>query len=152
MKLPFRRFALLAALLLAGCGDVAERVRARLPMEAPPQVQTFAADPRATYAAALAAARQMGFRFTRGGPAQGRLEAISTVAAGEQPGSAHQYSLAARFHPSLDGTGTELSLRITEIVEDDSERRQGEGTETALRDSSLYRTFFRAVAQLLGTK
>ena len=152
MNTVLRRMTLLGCLVLAGCGGIADRVRDRVPVEVAPERHSFAADARTTYAAALTVARAMGFRYTHGGPAQGRLEAISRVTAGEGAGSARQLTLTARFSPSLDGRTTEVSLGLTEILEEDSARRQGEGTETALRNPALARTFFRAVEQQLANQ
>jgi hypothetical protein len=143
-----------ALLLLAGCSsEVLETVKGPMPIGAPDQrqtEQTFAADPRTTYAAAKAALAQMGLRYVRGGPSQGELEAISDVSAAELPGSAHQFTLKAEFHPSLDGASTIVSLQMTEVVEDDSLHHQGEGTENVLRDPALYQAFFSYLQEQLS--
>lgn len=140
-----------AAAILTGCEDLATRVRNDvLPGEPAPQVRTFPADPRATFAAARAAVDQMGYRFTRGGPAQGHLEAISRISPGDTPGSAHQFSIKADFRPTLDGTGTEVSVRMSEIIEADSERHQGQGTEVPLRDTALCEVFLRNIQQAVA--
>jgi hypothetical protein len=139
------------SIVLAGCEDVADTVRTGLPLGGvPSQVRTFSGNPREAFAAARAALNQLDFRFVRGGPAQGELEAISTVGPGDNPGSSHQFTLRAQFHATLDGNGTEVSVQMTEIVEEDSEHRQGQGTETALRDTALYETFFNLLKQQLA--
>jgi hypothetical protein len=139
-----------AALAVAGCEDVEDAVRSGLPLATEPHVQTFPADPRATYEAARKAVDGMGYTFVRGGPAQGRLEAMSAVVAGDASGSSQQFTLRAEFRGTLDGTGTEVSVRMTEVLEEDSELHAGQGTETPLRDTALYEVFFRRIRQALG--
>ena len=46
--------------------------------------------------------------------------------------------------------GTEVSVWFKEIVEGDSEHRQGFATETPMRDTPLYETFFRGIQQGIG--
>ena len=41
---------------------------------------------------------------------------------------------------------------MTEIVEEDSEHRQGQGTETALRDTALYENLFQASPAAAGRR
>ena len=148
--LPFL-CALGAAVLAGGCSEIADTVRSgRLLREDPPLVRTVPGNPRAAYAAAQTVLAQMGFRATGGGPAQGELRAVSAVMAGENPDSAHQFTLQAKFEATLDGTGTEVSLRMTEVVEADSVHRAGQGTETPLRDTGLARVFFDSLETALG--
>jgi hypothetical protein len=92
----------------------------------------------------------MGYRMTGGGPAEGRLTAISEVAAGDWPGSSHQYTLQAEFHPTLDASGTDVSVRMTEVIESDSTNHQGQGTETPLKDTPLVESFFHGIQKNLG--
>ena len=148
---PIFWFALAgAAAFLTGCEDIGERVRGdKLLGEDPPQVRTYAADSRATYDAAQVAIKQMGYRFTHGGPAQGELWAVSSVGPGDQPDTAHQFTLRAEFHPTLDGTGTEVSVRMTEILEADSFGHQGQGTEAPLHDTGLPQVFLDAIQAAL---
>jgi hypothetical protein len=145
-------FGIMAVLILSGCADVAETVSNPLPVRTAPQApaQSFPADPRTTFAAAKAALGQMGFRFVRGGPAQGTLEAISDVGPGENPGSSHQYTLKAQFDGALDGKSTQVSVQMTEIIEDDTTHQPGFGTEAPLRDTALAESFFHDLAQQLA--
>jgi hypothetical protein len=92
----------------------------------------------------------MGYRFIRGGPAQGELEAISRVGSGETHGSARQLAMKVALEPTLDGKGTEVAIRLTEIIEADSSNRAGQATETPLRDTPQYDVFFRRVGRELG--
>jgi hypothetical protein len=48
--------------------------------------------------------------------------------------------------------GTNVSIKITEIIEDDSSNRAGQATQTALRDTPQYEVFFRRVGEELGVK
>ena len=149
-RFPLRLLALLG-LLLAGCEQMPESLRDRMPggSGAQPHIRAFPADPKATFAAARTALDQMGYRVTGGGPAQGRISALSDVSRGDWPGSSHQFSLQAEFHPTLDGSGTEVSVRMTEVIEDDSVNHQGQGTETALMDTPLVEVFFHGIQQNL---
>ena len=144
---------LVVALLgVAGCESVSNAtgaVRSRIAARETPHVKTFAATSRATYDAVRAAATQMGYRFVRGGPAQGEFEAVSNVRPGETHGSARQLSMKVRLENSLEG-GTQVSVKITEIIEADSSNRAGQATETPLRDTPQYEVFFRRVGEALG--
>lgn len=138
---------------MAGCesvSDAAVGMRSRLAPRDEPRVHTFDAAPRLTYEAVRAAAAQMGYRFVRGGPAQGEFDAVSGISAGEQGGSSRQLSLKARLRATLDGKSTEITLRITEIIESDTSNRAGLATETPLRDSPQYEVFFRRVKEALA--
>ena len=141
VKTPLASLFLATALLLAGC-SVADSVRERVAADNTPRTRTFAAEPRATYAAAHAALDPMGFRFTHGGPAEGQMDALSSVMAGEAGEKARQVSLHAEFH-SADG-GTEVKVWLKEIIEDDSSHL-GMATTTPMRDTPLYEVFFHAI-------
>jgi hypothetical protein len=142
-------WALGAGLLLAGCESTVEDVRGRLTGDGPSTAQTFTASEPATYAAARAALTQMDFRFTHGGEKQGEVDGVSAVNPGDDPGSAHQYTLKAHLDPTLDGTGTTVTVQLTEIIEQDSENHQGLGTEAPLRDTALAQAFFHEIQQNL---
>ncbi len=141
MRTSFSGILFAAALLLAGCA-VADSVRERMAADNAPRTRTFPAEPRATYAAAHAALDPMGFRFTHGGPAEGQMDALSSVMAGEAGEKARQVSLHADFH-AADG-GTEVKIWLKEIIEDDS-AHLGMATSTTMRDTPLYEVFFHAI-------
>lgn len=147
-------YFLIAVLALAGgCESVSDAtgaMRERMAARDQPQVKTYAADPRATYDAVRAAATGMGYRFIRGGPAQGEFEAISGVRSGDTIGSARQISMKVTLKPTLDGKGTEVAVRLKEIIEADSSNRAGQATETPLRDTPQYDVFFKRVGTALG--
>lgn len=145
----------LAGLMVAGCesvSDAAGSVRAKFDSRTLAQTRTYAAPPRVTYVAARAACEQMGYRFLRGGPAQGELDAVSGIAPGEVNRSSRQVAVKVRLHATLDGTGTEVSARFSEILEADSRNRAGLATETPLRDTPQYEVFFRSVQQALDAQ
>ena len=147
-------FALVSWMLaLAGCESVSTAtsgVRERITPREEPRTRKFDAQPRLVYEAVRAAAGQMGYRFVRGGPAQGEFEAMSGVREGEAVGSSRQLTMKVTMRRTLDGTGTDMTLRITEIIEPDSSHRAGQATEAPLRDSPQYEVFFRRVEQALG--
>jgi len=145
-------WAIAASLMLcAGCDEIPDSLRDRVDGAEAPHVRVYAADQRTTYLGARAAVDQLGFRFVRGGPATGQLEALSELSPGDSQGSTQQFSLKAKFSPTLDG-GTEVSVWLKEIVEADSTNHQGFATESPLRDTPLYETFFRAIQQGIDGK
>jgi hypothetical protein len=152
-----KRFALTflvssyALLLLNGCESLSNAtatVRERVATREEPRARVFAAEPRATYEAARKAADQMGFRYVRGGPAQGELEALSGVGTSDTMSSSRQISLKVRLSSAAEG-GTEVSLVLNELLESDSMRRAGQATISPLRNTPLYEVFFRTVQQML---
>jgi len=143
----------IALMVFAGCesmSDATSAVRGRLAEREAPKVKTFAVGPHPAYEAVRTAAAQMGYRFVRGGPAQGEFEAISRVAPGETHGSARQIAMKVRLHATLDGKGTDISVWLTEIIETDSSNRAGQATGSPLRDTPQYEVFFQRVSQGLG--
>jgi hypothetical protein len=145
----------LALLMLAaaGCESVsqtAESVRAKIGASEPEHLRTFPRPRREVYDAVREAAGQMGYRVTRGGPAQGVVEAVSGVMAGETRSSARQIAMAVQLRDTLDGKGTEVKVRLTEIIEADSSNRAGHATGAPLRDTPQYDVFFQRVGRVLG--
>ena len=141
------------ALLLGGCeavSDMRTAVHERAVPGAVARTKTFPGSPRLVYEGVRAAATQMGYRFVRGGPAQGEFDAVSNVDVGETRSSARQVAMKVRLNPTLDEKGTDVSVTLTEIIESDSANRAGLATETPLRDTPQYEVFFRRVGQALG--
>ncbi len=137
---------------LVGCeslSDATSGVRERLVARESPKTRTFPSEPRATYDGVRMAATQMGYKFQRGGPAQGEFEAVSSVGGGDRIGTARQLAMKVRLERALAG-GTDVSVRITEILEADSSNRAGQATETPLRDTPQYEVFFEHLSQVLG--
>ena len=150
---PRISLALGLVLILAGCesvSDATSAVRERLAAREALEAKTFSAESRVAYDAVRTAATQMGYRFVRGGPAQGEFEAVSNVGAGERTGTARQLAMKVKLDRALDG-GTVVSVRITEILEADSSNRAGIATETPLRDTPQYDVFFRRLQEALAT-
>ena len=149
-----RIFSLVALVLaFSGCGtisDATDALRERLATREKARERTYEAAPRDTYEALRNAAVQMGYRIVRGGPAQGELEAISGVKTGESHGSARQLHLNVRLRASLDGAGTVVAVRLTEILEPDSSNRPGQATEAALGDTPQYEVLFEKIGQVLA--
>ena len=110
---------------------------------------SVSADQKTAYEAARAALRKMNFKFTSGGAAQGKLEAISVLQPGEGPRAARQISLSVKLAPGANG-GTEVSALFSEIREDEFSKREGMGTSTPMQDTPLYEVFFRYLDEALA--
>jgi hypothetical protein len=155
MKTFFAAAMLALALAFTGCeslSDARDSIREKLVARDQPQVRVFPdAALRSVYEATRVAIGQMDFRFLRGGAAQGELDAISGVSSGDTPNSAHQISLKVRLHTTPDG-GTEAKVWLKEIIEADSANRAGTATETPLRDTPLYDTFFRNLQKAIDAQ
>jgi hypothetical protein len=148
MRFVLTAFA--AALLLSGCDSVRsvpQNVREKF--TGPTfQKRVVAADQRKTYEAAKASLPKIGFQFTRGGPAQGRLEALNRISSGGPIGGVRQMSLEMNLTPVPEGT--EIALLFSEIREDDFASRPGSASSTPLHDGVVYDSFFRQIEQALG--
>jgi hypothetical protein len=140
---------LLACGCLAACDSVVEHAREQVTGDYPTQTRTFNAPEKATYEAARAALKAMDFRYTHGGQRQGIIEAVSAITPGDTAGSSHQFALKANLQESLDGKTTDVTVSLTEIVEDDTQNHPGRGVENPLRDTSLYEVYFRNIQQNL---
>lgn len=153
MKIPAALFLIAASLLSSGCESLsvaAGSVRERITAREETRERTFAATPRATFDALKIAAAQMGYRQTRGGPAQGEFEAISAVAPGDRHRTSRQVLMKARLSAGLDGRSTILGVSLSEVLEEDSSHRPGLATRTALRDTPQYQVLFQRVSDALG--
>ena len=153
MKTSAALFLIAASLLSSGCQSLSEAagsVRERITAREETRERTFAAAPRATFDALKSAATQMGYRQTRGGPAQGEFEAVSAVAPGERHGTSRQILMKARISAGLDGRSSILSVSLAEVLEDDSSNRPGLATRSALRDTPQYQVLFQRVSDILG--
>jgi hypothetical protein len=144
--------ALALALLLGGCeslSDAASSMREKISAREEPHTQVFKADSRATYEAVKQAAEGMGYRYVRGGPAQGQFDAISGLAMDGSLSESRQISMKVRLKSTLEG-GTELSVTLDEIVESDSRGHPGQGLAAPLKDTPQYDVFLRRVQLGLG--
>lgn len=147
---------LLVALALgfSGCETVRNDVRERF---AAPQYEAkvVAVDQHKAYDLARAALKKMNYTFERGGPAQGVIHAFgpldASVAGG--PGTARQILFDAKISPATEG-GIKIEVLFSRMVEDDFNKRPGQGQITPLRvaDTSLYEVFFAYVDEALKAK
>lgn len=148
-------FPILCALALAGCdtlSDATGSVREKIATRDEPHLHVFAADQRATYDAAKVAVDQLDFRFLRGGPAQGELEAASKLEAGDSLETTRQITMKVRFEAAPSpATGTEVRIWLKEIIEADASKAEGQGVGSPLRDTALYDAFFRNLQQALDS-
>lgn len=156
MKTFLRFVAVLLAVAFAvtGCeslSDAKDSLREKLAARDEPQVHIYpGVMQRAVYDATRAAIAEMGFRYLRGGAAQGEIDAINGVSSGDAAGSAHQVSMKVRLHATPEG-GTEAKVWLKEVIEADSANHAGTATETPLRDTPLYDTFFRNLQRAIDT-
>jgi len=139
---------MLAALVFSGCESMPGEEMGRLG-PSPVTTRTFQADPRAVYDAARVALAQMSFRVTGGGPAQGRIEAVSGLSSGDSLHGTRQISISIRITP-LDDGGSEVHAELKEDIEEDSADRPGFATETRLKDTPYYDVFFNSLGQALA--
>jgi len=153
MKIFTAIAACVALAILAGCesDSLSESIHTVLGPREAPQTRVFQAEQRATYEAARATALEMGYRIIRGGPAEGKLDALSGIAQGETMGSSRQVSMKVRMVPAAEG-GTSVEVSLTEIIEGNTESQPGTATETPLRDTPLYEVFFRELQKALVEK
>jgi hypothetical protein len=139
-----------AALVLSGCeSGLSDDVRSALGPREAPRSRVFQADQRATYEAARKAVDDMEFRFLKGGPAEGTLEALSAIGGGDEgAASARQISMKVSMQPGPE-SGTLVEVSLTEILEADATNQPGMATETPLRDTPLYDVFFKDIQKFL---
>jgi hypothetical protein len=141
--------ALFGAALLSGCeSGLPDDLRSALGPREQPRSRVFQADQKAAYAAVRAAADEMGYKFERGGPAEGEFEALSAINRGDDPGSARQISMKVHLSPAAE-SGTEVEVSLIEVIEEDTANQPGMATETPLHDTPLYEVFFRNVQTAL---
>jgi hypothetical protein len=157
---PFTKLRLFWSLSLvvvaagfSGCEsmqDVSEAMRERFAVRNAGRSRVYQAEVRTVWAAARASVEALGFRFTRGGPATGVIEAVSALASDNNLRGSRQVSLKAQV--SASGAGSQLNVRFTEIIEDNFNRGAGQATETPLKDTPLYEVFFREVEKTVGAE
>jgi hypothetical protein len=155
MKRSLVMFATLlpVAAFFSGCESMSKattKVRDTIAAREQPRTHLYKAGQRATYEAAKTAVDQMGFKFVRGGPARGELEAVSGVASGDTLRSSRQIVLKLKLSAMTDDT-TEAGLVLSEVIEADSSGRAGMGTATQLKDTPLYEVFFRNVQLVMDS-
>lgn len=151
MKLYAILFLGVIALGFAGCESVRSDVRERF--SAPQyQLKIVNVDQHKAYEAARAALTKMNFTFERGGPAQGIIHAIGPInTSASGPGTARQLWFDAKLSPALEG-GTKIEVLFSEMIEDDFNKRPGQGSLTPLRGSPMYEAYFAYIDEVLKTK
>lgn len=151
MKIATVLFLGIFALGFAGCETVRNDVREHF---AAPQYQAkvINVDQHKAYEAARAALAKMNYTFERGGPAQGKIHAVGPIDTRVSgPGTARQLWFDAKFSPALEG-GTKIEVLFSQLIEDDFNKRPGQGSLTPLRDSPMYEVFFGYVDEALKVK
>ena len=114
--------------------------------EVPSQVRTFSGNPRSRTSRWRRAPPPISWRLPfRLAEARHRenLKLSARSGRGDNPGQFPSILSGPSSSPASMETATDRArCRMTEIVVEDSERRQGMGTEAALRDTALSETFF----------
>lgn len=106
------------------------------------------ADQRKTYEAAKAALKPMDFQFQRGGPAQGKLSAISGITKSEDMRGSRQLTVDVKLSPVPEGT--EVAALFSEVTEDDFNRHPGMGITSPTRQSGIYEAYFQHIDEALA--
>jgi hypothetical protein len=143
---------LLAAIggVLAGCASIHSvpgTVRERI-VGVPPHVRMVQGDEKQVYTAARQAMAKFGYEMVRGGPAQGEIEGLSRVGAGDDFRSARQRAITIKLQPGTAGY-IEVRVWLKEILESDFNRAMNPATEAPLRDPAAFEAFFEALERQL---
>jgi hypothetical protein len=152
--LSLRRCWILLAVLVAlggGCTSM-ESVRSTVNDRVggvPPRVRTVNGGLPRVYEAARQAMERLGYHFTGGGPAQGRLEGFSRIEGDDNFRSSRQRGISIRL-AGLEGDRVELQVKMTELIEEDSSRSAMPAIETPVRDPAAYEVFFNEVERRLA--
>ena len=140
-----RLFVLVVAIsaILAGCESIhsmRESVRERI-VGVPPHVRVVQGDEKQVFAAARLAMAKLGYQMVRGGPAQGELEGLTRVGAGEDFHSSRQREITINLLPGEAGT-IEVRVWLKEIQENDYGRVSNPASEMPVRNAAAYDAFF----------
>lgn len=148
-----KRLSLLLALpalgFLAGC-ESPPSVRTVLQRRFAPEAQTHdvIADARTAYDAVRLSLADMGFKQTKGGPAQGFLEALGPLIPSTPTSVARQTSVKIRIGVSTrEPNATELSVRFYSVEDSALADQRGMATETPLQpnETNYYEILFSRV-------
>lgn len=152
MKSPvFSLVLALGALAFSGCESMksaSDGVRESWATRYEGHSQVFKGTQKEVYAACKGAVDAMGFRFIKGGAAQGKLEAVSTLRTDNNLKGSSQLSFKVTLRQVAEGV--EVNLLILEVVEDNFNGRGGIATETPLRKSPLYELYMAQVGEVLS--
>ena len=139
---------LVTVLLLAGCESADLGLRERF-QPAPAVIEILEVGPDAVFAATREFLPTMGFRVTRSRSSSGIIEGVSRVQVAGDMRGARQTTVKIVLAPTLDGE-TEIQVWMTEVIEDDYDKGPGMGTQTPLRDASLYKALVHGISRQLG--
>ena len=134
------------AFVLAGCDSVpsmSERFEPVLP-----QARVYQAERAAVFEAAQRAMKEIDFKVTRYGLAQGVVDGLSRVQTANSFQGARQYALEVRLSEPSPGH-TEVSVLLRQ--QDESASFAG-ATDKPLREHGLYGAYFAAFEHELGQK
>ena len=146
MKAILAPLLILAVLTMAGCSAPGEKYGRQGP---PPEtVRVFQADSRSVYDAALVSLAHMEFRVTKGGPAQGKIEAVSGLNKRDNLRGTRQIFISVQI--SQLGDESEVVAVLKEAIEDDTNNQPGFATVTPLRDTPYYSVFFDGITEALA--
>jgi hypothetical protein len=92
--------------------------------------------------------QKLGYQFTGGGPAQGRLEGLSRIGGSDNFRSSRQRAIAIHLE-ALEGGKVEIQVRMTEIIEENFSRTGMPATEAPLRETAAHEVFLDEVERRL---
>ena len=150
--MKYSSFVFISALLLVltGCESVRTTVHERI--DPVYQAKVVNVDQRKAYEAVRVALTKLNFTYEHGGPTQGKISAlgpIDTTASGR--GTARQLYFDAKLSPDLE-KGTTIEVLFSELIEDDFNKRPGQGELTPLRDAPIYEAVFHYIDAALAAK
>jgi len=132
------------AVLLAGCESMSTRVQARF-TPVPPHTKVFAADEKAVYYAAQTAVKKVGLMLGHSSIARWSIDGYAPSRSGDATSDTRQTTIEIRLTEANDGQ-TQVALLVWDHTEG---RFPGGVSEQALRDHSLYETYFAALQEVL---
>lgn len=147
-------FLIAFLVLFTGCknlDDAASNMRDRISGKDESRTRTFRASQREVYQAVRASAEKMGYRFQRGGAAQGFFEAVSGIGQGDVLRTSRQIAMKVSLKPA-PSEGTEVTVRLTEIVEAEGANRSLSAQEAPLQGTPQYEVFFRLIQQAIDNQ
>lgn len=136
--------ALCLSVLLAGCDSMSSRVEERF-APVPPHTRTFAADRHAVFEAAQSAVKDVGLLLGRSSFAKGHVEGYTPIRTGDATSDSRQTTIRIDLTQTGEGE-TEVALTVSEQNEG---KFPGGVSEQALREHSLYETYFAALQKIL---
>jgi hypothetical protein len=141
------RFLLLltAALFVAGCESLPDRVTQRFAAPVP-QERVLELPAEKVFFAVQQALVRLNYQLTKTAQAQGIINAQSRLLPTERFGSSDQYVFEVRLR-ALDGGATSVSAVLFEQSE--GQFRAG-ATSTPVREHGRYESFFETLEQVLG--